>query len=392
MVATVVSFILDRPVLESSQHPSPSSESSRFFVALDDLDALMELISPTSTLQILKLAKQSASISSIFAYVHSDLLSPDTRFALDSLSTCIAELSVVQPLELDLLRSLLVRAATSHVLCRVDMKFKRRSGLLKTETRYLSQLPAVEGGRGGRNGLGESREEDDTMVAKGEGERQREEEEKGEKAGKWEKEEELMIKIEVLMPPAEMATSLPSTTAAAAALLAAKASSSSLVSSLGAGAPGSARGSATTEGVSANTMGLTPLTSNISQSQMSSKDKALPLSTLTATYSPSSSSSAATITTPAAAVSATTPTLTAGGMRLGLQAKEKVVLPYQHTGEGRIYREAADFREYLPPAAGGHGAAAGGAGENRLGHIMYMRDSDSDGCDSDEDPDDDLDI
>lgn len=71
-------------------------------------------------------------------------------------------------------------------------------------------------------------------------------------------------------------------------------------------------------------------------------------------------------------------------------AKEKVVLPYEHQGQSSIY-QAADFREYLPPAAGGHGAAAGGSGENRLGHILYVRDSDEE-HDSDEDPDDDLDI
>jgi len=81
-----------------------------------------------------------------------------------------------------------------------------------------------------------------------------------------------------------------------------------------------------------------------------------------------------------------------GGMRLGLsqeeaEARRRVVLPYQHRGEGRTYG-SGDARDYLPPAAGGRGAGAGGGG---LGHILYVRDS-SEEADSDEDPDADLDI
>lgn len=44
----------------------------------------------------------------------------------------------------------------------------------------------------------------------------------------------------------------------------------------------------------------------------------------------------------------------------GLQeraAKKKVVLPYEHRGNSSIY-QADDFRQYLPPAAGGAGAGA----------------------------------
>jgi hypothetical protein len=67
--------------------------------------------------------------------------------------------------------------------------------------------------------------------------------------------------------------------------------------------------------------------------------------------------------------------------------RESVVLPWQHQGTRELY-SASKFQDYLPPAAGGHGK---GKGNEKQGHIMYVRDSD-DECDSDEDPDDDLDI
>lgn len=70
-------------------------------------------------------------------------------------------------------------------------------------------------------------------------------------------------------------------------------------------------------------------------------------------------------------------------------------LPYQHQGAGRAYA-SGDARQYLPPAAGGFGpgvpaAEGAAAAAGRLGHIMYVRDSDEE-HDSDEDPDDDLDV
>jgi len=66
------------------------------------------------------------------------------------------------------------------------------------------------------------------------------------------------------------------------------------------------------------------------------------------------------------------------------RAKTSVVLPYEHQGHHDAY-QTNDYRDYLPPEAGGHAG--------HLGHILYVRDSDSDGdFDSDEDPDDDLDI
>lgn len=69
------------------------------------------------------------------------------------------------------------------------------------------------------------------------------------------------------------------------------------------------------------------------------------------------------------------------------RARQAVILPYEHQGSGRIY-QTGDFRDYLPHAAGGQGK---GTGEGALGHILYVRDSESE-HDSDEDPDDDLDI
>lgn len=77
-----------------------------------------------------------------------------------------------------------------------------------------------------------------------------------------------------------------------------------------------------------------------------------------------------------------------GNMRFELTepeaaARKHVQLPYEHQGQGSIYA-SRDFREYLPESAGGTAA--------RLGHILYVRDSDSEEPDSDEDPDDDLDI
>ena len=82
----------------------------------------------------------------------------------------------------------------------------------------------------------------------------------------------------------------------------------------------------------------------------------------------------------------------AGGMRLDVSSKEaaaraEVQLPYEHQGQGQLYASGGDFRDYLPEAAGGRQR-----GNGRLGHILYVRDSDSEDPDSDEDPDDDLDI
>ena len=69
-----------------------------------------------------------------------------------------------------------------------------------------------------------------------------------------------------------------------------------------------------------------------------------------------------------------------------------MVLPYEHRGQSARYATTA-FEEYLPPAAGGRGAGrpVEGVGSGKLGHILYVRDSESE-HDSDEDPDDDLDI
>ena len=82
----------------------------------------------------------------------------------------------------------------------------------------------------------------------------------------------------------------------------------------------------------------------------------------------------------------------AGGMRLDVSAEEaaargQVQLPYEHQGQGQLYASGGDFRDYLPEAAGGRRQ-----GNGRLGHILYVRDSDSEDPDSDEDPDDDLDV
>lgn len=82
----------------------------------------------------------------------------------------------------------------------------------------------------------------------------------------------------------------------------------------------------------------------------------------------------------------------AGGMRLDVSAEEatarsQVQLPYEHQGQGQLYASGGDFRDYLPERAGGRRRGTG-----RLGHILYVRDSDSEDPDSDEDPDDDLDV
>ncbi|WIA16289.1 hypothetical protein OEZ85_012992 [Tetradesmus obliquus] len=83
-------------------------------------------------------------------------------------------------------------------------------------------------------------------------------------------------------------------------------------------------------------------------------------------------------------------------MRLEVSEQERaaraaVQLPYVHQGASKTYT-AEDARQYLPPAAGGFGPGVDdGAGSGRLGHILYVRDSEEE-HDSDEDPDDDLDI
>lgn len=66
-----------------------------------------------------------------------------------------------------------------------------------------------------------------------------------------------------------------------------------------------------------------------------------------------------------------------------------LVMPMRCLPQGAAY-QTGDWRDYLPPEAGGRGAAGGGSGR-RLGHILYVRDSGSE-HDSDEDPDDDLDL
>jgi hypothetical protein len=72
-------------------------------------------------------------------------------------------------------------------------------------------------------------------------------------------------------------------------------------------------------------------------------------------------------------------------------ARAAVQLPYVHQGASKTYA-AEDARQYLPPAAGGFGPGVDdGVGSGRLGHILYVRDSEEE-HDSDEDPDDDLDI
>lgn len=88
------------------------------------------------------------------------------------------------------------------------------------------------------------------------------------------------------------------------------------------------------------------------------------------------------------------------------QARQAVVLPYEHQGQGSAY-QTGDWKDYLPAAAGGkagqqhitQAAVPGGLVKQQeggmLGQIIYTRDSDEeDGGlhDSDEDPDDDLDI
>ena len=104
------------------------------------------------------------------------------------------------------------------------------------------------------------------------------------------------------------------------------------------------------------------------------------------------------------------PAMTAGGMNLGLtreerRAKEQVKMPFEHQGEGKALYNTGDFRDYLPRAAGGVSSKhqhqidhrmrndedKEGGEVMRLGHINYIRDSESEGY-SDEDPDDDLDI
>lgn len=71
-------------------------------------------------------------------------------------------------------------------------------------------------------------------------------------------------------------------------------------------------------------------------------------------------------------------------------AKAAVQLPYVHQGAGKAYA-SGDARQYLPPAAGGYGPGVEQGQAGKLGHILYVRDSDEE-HDSDEDPDDDLDV
>ena len=73
-------------------------------------------------------------------------------------------------------------------------------------------------------------------------------------------------------------------------------------------------------------------------------------------------------------------------------ARANVVLPFEHQGAGRHYDEG-NFLAYLPRDAGGARTESGAVNKGR-GHIMYVRDSDSDASapDSDEELDEDIDI
>lgn len=86
------------------------------------------------------------------------------------------------------------------------------------------------------------------------------------------------------------------------------------------------------------------------------------------------------------------------------QAKQSVVLPYEHQGQGTVY-QTGDWKDYLPESAGGRAGqqhitqaavlgVAATSQPKQLGQIIYTRDSDDeDGLhDTDSDPDDDLDI
>lgn len=73
-------------------------------------------------------------------------------------------------------------------------------------------------------------------------------------------------------------------------------------------------------------------------------------------------------------------------------ARANVVLPFEHQGAGRHYDEG-NFLAYLPRDAGGARTENSAVNKGR-GHIMYVRDSDSDASapDSDEELDEDIDI
>ena len=73
-------------------------------------------------------------------------------------------------------------------------------------------------------------------------------------------------------------------------------------------------------------------------------------------------------------------------------ARANVVLPFEHLGAGRLYDEG-NFLAYLPRDAGGARTENSAVNKGR-GHIMYVRDSDSDASapDSDEELDEDIDI
>mmetsp|Transcript_26763 Transcript_26763/g.79480 ORF Transcript_26763/g.79480 Transcript_26763/m.79480 type:complete len:403 (-) Transcript_26763:79-1287(-) len=102
----------------------------------------------------------------------------------------------------------------------------------------------------------------------------------------------------------------------------------------------------------------------------------------------------------AVASKGTSAPLPGGGMRLELNdqeraAKEHVRLPYEHQGDAARY-QTGQWKDYLPVSAGGmagaqHHSDHAAAEVTKLGHILYVRDSEEE-HDSDEDPDDDLDI
>ncbi|GAX83346.1 hypothetical protein CEUSTIGMA_g10771.t1 [Chlamydomonas eustigma] len=341
-IQDIASSLLEGSLCSDPSCASQSMASGQLHaVIIDSISELLIRYSYPEVLTFLTTLQQHPQITSILTIVHKDLHEDQILFSLEALSTCIVRLQSLSRLHREVATRHASGGAGPHGY--ISFRYKRRAGRLRTETLLY------------------------TIMSNG------------------------SVKTEV--PPASLSRSIT-----AEALVA-----------------------------------------------LSVSDRTREPGLQQAVYNASSSSSPYHLNASTSGLDASslisgrregggTPALQAGGMKVGQltaqeqMARDQVRLPYEHQGQGAKF-QTADFRDYLPGPAGGRAgqqhhidadayleqqAAAVGRGEmmtrhddvavigysagaslegsvTKLGHIVYVRDSEEE-HDSDEDPDDDLDI
>ncbi|GIL53813.1 hypothetical protein Vafri_9439 [Volvox africanus] len=334
-----------------------TSGSRSVCVIISCFSTLMQRYGEWQALALLEAVQRSPLVSCVLTSLHTDLHPAQLVFALRRLSSCCLDLSNLTELQTDSARRALGLTAgvgAGGVLAgRLDCRTKRRTGRVKVESELYSMLPAAEAGNGSSttsttpNAAVNIITSNDLRVA--------------------------FYPVPPLMDAPDPKTllqlqpSVPTTAAAATATAAAAAAAPAAGAQTPSSAPAGRSGGVVAAG-SGSVAGGAP-----------------PVGLLGGATNPEELAR-----------------VVGSSMRLTLteeerRAKQQVVLPYQHQGQhhrsgavGAAYA-AGDHAAYLPPAAGGTGPAAGGRGQQSLGHILYVRDSASE-ADSDQELDEDLDI